>query len=96
MSYVDDLFSRAQLRQVLAFIQCDGTRMSFPADTCQQLLDRVGDRQQALLEQITDPEERHRMEVLLADCISDYCDVYMELGARCGAQLAAQLLAREA
>lgn len=91
MNYIDEIFLRADIRQIRAFLLTGASKDLDPRPYWERV--RAADRQMDLELSKRYPDEEEREEVI--SCV--YCygdvlkDVYLELGLQAGALLAGQM-----
>lgn len=94
MSYISDIFDRADLRSIRGFLLCGGQCAKLDEGAYEERLETAAKPLFEMIEKaFPKSEDRDRISA----CVQDYGianqDVYMEIGLRCGAALALKLLA---
>lgn len=93
MGYINDTFGRMELQQIREFLLY-GTENYFPSDLPYN--QRLKSGSNTLYERINrlypDQDERDKAAADIAEALSAYEGVYMELGMKAGARLLFQLL----
>ena len=90
MSYIDDIFTRANLQQLRSFL-LDGTEtQKVSEEPCEQRL-RQGTEGVFRLIQALSPDQSEPLETQLMIALAAYEEVFMEIGLRAGMSLSAQL-----
>lgn len=90
MSYLSDIFKRANIQQISEFLLNGGGLMKVNHMSYGQRL-AEGRKQAMKMIQTHFPNEREEMESKLLNAVSAYEDVYMEIGLQAGILLAVQI-----
>lgn len=92
MSYIDQIFSRANIQQIRSFLMYGTEELSVDRRTCKERLDAARKMMTEKLHELCDGEDDfEKMDNMLSEFSGTVEDVYLEIGLQCGIIIAAQI-----
>ena len=95
MSYIDEIFKRLDIQHIREFLLHGVDESEISSKAYKERIDEARDPVIEFIQQKFEPEECEEITGRIYDYASVCENVYMEIGIKCGAKIAAQLFERE-